>query len=87
MDSPIVSYNHPEESLWGVTEHLLAAAVDALNAANWQRGGKGQRPKPIRRPGDNTADRTEGKLTFDGDFEEQAMNLDEVAAWAGIDLN
>ena len=36
---------------WGVTEHLLAAAVDVLQASNWQRGGgKGQRPKPLPRP-------------------------------------
>lgn len=38
---------------WGVTEHLLASAVDALRGANWQRsGGKGKRPEPIPRPGD-----------------------------------
>jgi len=37
---------------WGTQEHLLALAVDTLNAANWQRGGgKGRRPKPIQRPG------------------------------------
>lgn len=36
---------------WGITEHLLASAVDALHGANWQRGGgKGSRPKPINRP-------------------------------------
>jgi hypothetical protein len=37
---------------WGVQEHLLAHAVDRLGAGNWQRGGgKGQRPKPVPRPG------------------------------------
>ena len=37
---------------WGLSEQLLAAAVDALAAGNWQRqGGKGARPKPIPRPG------------------------------------
>lgn len=36
---------------WGLTEHLLAAAVDCLRAANWQRSGKGRQPKPIPRPG------------------------------------
>lgn len=41
-----------ETSPWGLPEQLLAAAVDALQAANWQRqGGKGTRPKPIPRPG------------------------------------
>ena len=41
-----------EATDWGVTEHLLAAAVDALNGANWQRSGaKGKQPKPVKRPG------------------------------------
>lgn len=36
---------------WGTTEHLLAAAVDALRAGNWQRGnGQGARPDPVPRP-------------------------------------
>lgn len=36
---------------WGATEHLLATAVDVLQMANWQRQGKGARPKPLPRPG------------------------------------
>lgn len=33
---------------WTLEEHLLAAIVDQLAAANWQRGGgKGSRPEPI----------------------------------------
>lgn len=37
---------------WGLNEQLLAAAVDALKAGNFQRGGgKGSKPKPIPRPG------------------------------------
>lgn len=36
---------------WDTIEHLLAAVVDLLAAANWQRGGgKGQKPKPVPRP-------------------------------------
>lgn len=42
---------HPDEAQWGLTEQLLAAGVDALRVANWQRTGKGKRPKPIERPG------------------------------------
>lgn len=44
---------HPEFAEWGVVEHLLAGAVDALNVANWQRVGKknAPRPKPVKRPG------------------------------------
>lgn len=39
--------------MWGLTEHLLASAVDALAVGNWQRQGKKgtRRPKPIPRPG------------------------------------
>lgn len=49
-----------ESADWGVTEHLLAAAVDALHAANWQRSGRkgARRPKPVRRPGDTTSAET-----------------------------
>lgn len=40
------------DALWGLTDHLLATVADALHMANWQRGGgKGNRPKPIPRPG------------------------------------
>jgi hypothetical protein len=44
-----------ESASWSLTDHLLAAVVDALHVANWQRtsdGAKGRRrPKPIPRPG------------------------------------
>lgn len=41
------------EILWKHNEELLAAIVDILAVANWQRGGgKGQRPKPVKRPHD-----------------------------------
>lgn len=40
-----------EFASWDVTDYLLAAVVDVLQGANWQRGGgKGQRPKPLPRP-------------------------------------
>lgn len=42
----------PQGAGWGITEHLLAASVDVLQGANWQRGGgKGTKPKPLPRPG------------------------------------
>lgn len=48
------SVNGPAAA-WTVGDYLLAQAVDALHAANWQRaGGKGQRPKPVPRPTDKT---------------------------------
>lgn len=37
---------------WSVTDQLLAAVVDLLQAGNWQRAGKksAPKPKPLRRP-------------------------------------
>jgi hypothetical protein len=39
---------------WTITDYLLAAAVDVLQAANWQRQGddKAKRPLPVPRPGE-----------------------------------
>lgn len=31
---------------WGITEWLLAATVNALRVANWQRAGDKNRPQP-----------------------------------------
>lgn len=46
---------HGDDHPWGLTEHLLAATVDALNVANWLQTKdaiKGRnRPKQITRPG------------------------------------
>lgn len=61
---------HGDAVVWTSTDHLLAAAVDALNIANWQRTGKKQnRPKPIPRPGvEDKTRRTFGtarKMTLD----------------------
>lgn len=40
------------ESAWGLREQLLALNADLVAGGNWQRGGgKGPRPKPIKRPG------------------------------------
>jgi hypothetical protein len=57
--------DHPDEAGWGLNELLLAAAVDALHGANWQRGGdrRASRPKRIPRPGvrDDAGTKTFGK--------------------------
>lgn len=42
---------------WGPTEHLLAGVFDVLQVANWQRTGKGSRPKPLPRPGKDVGKR------------------------------
>lgn len=63
---------------WGITEYLLAAAVDALHNANWQRGGgKGARPQPVERPGvTDEATETQRVGASDG-FE----SIEEMDAW------
>lgn len=56
-----------EESEWGLTEHLLAAAVDQLAAGNWlfatvhtpQDRDPPERPEPVPRPGVDTATEAE----------------------------
>lgn len=68
---------NPDEWMWDEKLHLLAAAVDALNVANWQRSDtkKNRFPKPIQRPGVKTDDvKTYGK---------GAIPYDEMADWLG----
>lgn len=36
--------------MWSITEQLLAVVANALHVANWQRAGKGTKPKPILPP-------------------------------------
>lgn len=40
-----------DEAVWDLHAQLLAGALDALNAANWQRAGdqNAARPQPVRR--------------------------------------
>ena len=40
---------------WGVTDYLLAALVDEVNVLIYQlSGGKGKKPKPVKRPQQKT---------------------------------
>lgn len=42
----------PNRTMWGLTEHLLAELIDNFRLFAWGLGNKkGQRPKPIPRPG------------------------------------
>ena len=54
-DSALVRSIMGEQHPWGITEQLMAAAVDLLRVANWMNtedGSKGRnRPEPIPRPG------------------------------------
>lgn len=52
-DSATVRAMNEGRPLPHLEHRLLAAAIEQLMAANWQRGGgKGRRPQPIRLPGD-----------------------------------
>ncbi|MFL6126910.1 hypothetical protein [Actinophytocola sp.] len=58
-DAALVRELHGETAEWGLTEHLLAAAVDELAAGNWlfvtanrdEHAEPPERPQPVPRPG------------------------------------
>lgn len=51
-DSATAQAMHGELAHWQTAEYLMANVVDLLRLSVWQRsGGKGERPKPIPRPG------------------------------------
>ncbi|MFD7132377.1 hypothetical protein [Streptomyces sp. NPDC059894] len=63
-DSALNRDLHGEAAEWSVTDHLLAAAVDHLAAANWmfacvntaEDGDQPEPPVPVPRPGDGRDD-------------------------------
>ncbi|MEU9555071.1 hypothetical protein [Streptomyces fumanus] len=62
-DSALNRDLHGEAADWSVTDHLLAAAVDHLAAANWmfasvnsEEGDQPEPPVPVPRPGDASED-------------------------------
>lgn len=63
-DSAVNRELHGEAAEWSVTDHLLAAAVDHLAAANWmfacvntdEDAEPPERPEPVPRPGDDRGD-------------------------------
>lgn len=60
VDSPLALATSDGDSMWELVPHLLAAILDETRQGNWQRGGgKGQRPKPVERPGVNPGKKTE----------------------------
>jgi hypothetical protein len=58
-DSALVRALHGEVAEWGLTEHLLAGAVDELAVGNWlfvaansdENADVPERPRPVPRPG------------------------------------
>ena len=83
-----------ESAFWTVDTHLLAGVLDALNGANFQRGGgRGKRPAPTPRPGMEPSGNSEGSKQavesgnqiFSGDgFEMDAVSIDELNEWLGL---
>lgn len=67
---------NPEDHQWDLATLLLAEIGDALNVANWQRGGGKKRdyPKPYPRPGVEPDSVTYGK---------GAIPIDEMADFLG----
>jgi hypothetical protein len=58
-ESALVRALHGDAAEWGLTEHLLAGAVDELAVGNWlfvtansgERADPPPRPRPVPRPG------------------------------------
>ena len=79
-----------ESAFWSVDTHLLAGVLDALNGANFQRGGgRGKRPSPVPRPGEKpTAEPTQDdSSTLFGDtdgFEMDSVSIEEMNEWLGL---
>jgi hypothetical protein len=77
-DSALYRSQNPDDSPWGLSEHLLAVVADAVIAANWMQSRDGQknrnRPKPIQRPGV-----VPEKKTFGG----KAESIDTIREWLG----
>ena len=76
---------------WTVDTHLLAGVLDALNGANFQRGGgKGKRPEPVPRPDTPTASaepaRDDSSTLFGGTdgFEMDSVSIEEMNEWLGL---
>jgi len=47
--------------MWSTSEQLLAVIANALHMANWQRAGKGPKPKQILPPQAKQQSQTFGK--------------------------
>lgn len=68
-ESALARQVHGDNVDWDMPSQLLAAVIDQLRVANWQRtqdGQKGRRPpKPTPRPGVNDGTRRYGRTTRD----------------------
>ena len=82
-DSALVRFEHPEESAWSVTDHLLANVIDLLNLRLWQEsGGKARRPDPIPRPNDRPEPTKLNPQTGEGGvFKGESLSVEDMRAW------
>lgn len=68
---------------WLVSDYMLAAIIDLLAGANWQRTGrKANKPKPVPRPGEHEAKRQQ---LGGGGMSIEELNERLAAATAGSD--
>lgn len=91
--SALLRHLKPTESQWDANSHLLAAMLDTLNGANWQRAGdkKAPKPDPVPRPNDGpkrpsiepAPENGVGNLFGLDSFEPDELSLDEIDAWLG----
>ncbi|MFJ9827297.1 hypothetical protein ACIRSU_23505 [Streptomyces sp. NPDC101160] len=82
---------HGEAAQWSVTDHLLAAAVDHLAAANWmflsvnsEEGDQPDPPEPIPRPslpGEDDEDDEDGSGT--GKRDDEVVSPSALARFFG----
>ncbi|MDQ0582852.1 hypothetical protein [Streptomyces rishiriensis] len=85
-DSALNRELHGEAADWSVSDHLLAAAVDHLAAANWmfacvnsEEGDQPDAPAPVPRPADLAENDTYG----DGGTYEKYQGHEETGAHSG----
>jgi hypothetical protein len=79
-DAALVRAVHGEDAEWGLTEQLLAAAVDQLATGNWlfatthtpEQASPPERPRPLPRPGIET-----------GEDSAPAATTEQIAAFFG----
>ena len=88
-DSRLIAVLQPDFRGWDVHTYLLAEAVDALVAGNWQRGN-GKRheiPKPLPRPKpvDDTTEELNPELNKSGRYVGETDTIANMADWLGWD--
>ncbi|HEY5201190.1 MAG TPA: DUF5361 domain-containing protein [Acidothermaceae bacterium] len=62
-DSALARAAHPDAADWSLTNHLLAATVDVLQLANWQRSSDAKIPRPARIPRPGVPDGAKDKAS------------------------